>query len=395
MDEKLNYLDQDRIRNFVLSKQHLTPDTAGDDIVQIVSDVGGLHATSSTTPYLSLYARCSKFKKGTLDRELYESRSLGRIRCVRKTIYIHTKDMIPVVWRATANKVTKASKRYMEFQGVTDEIYKDVSKEILMMLSDQEMTASEIKQAVNTEADISSILYYLCDQGLLLRGKPAKGWKDRNYKYCLFSKCFPDVNLERLSESEAITSLVGQYYTSFGPATENDVVWWTGLSKTEVRYALTNLQEKLLEVPIQGGQTSFIILKSDETLIRDMEPPDKPTINLLPTLDPYLMGYKERERYLAEEDSDLVFDRSGNVTSVILVDGKVVGVWDFESGEESFVKLHFFRKIRKEIHDDIYDRAGSLGRFIAGSEVRVRECETMVPLKERTAGSVMSPLKGR
>jgi len=302
--------------------------------------------------------------------------------------------MIPIVWKATTSNVAKASKRYMEFRGVSDEVYEDVSKEILTMLSDHDMTASEIKEVVSMEADISSILYYLCDQGLLLRGKPAKGWKDRNYKYCLFSEYFPDVDLERSSESEAITSLVNQYYTSFGPATENDVVWWTGLGKTKVRYALKNLQDKLLEVPMLGGDRSFIMLKSDEALIRAMEPLDKLTVNLLPTLDPYLMGYKERGRYLAEEDSDLVFDRSGNATSVILVNGKVVGVWDFEGGEESFVKLHIFRKIGKEIFDDIYDRAGSLGRFIAGSEVRIRECESMVPLKERTAGSVMSPLKG-
>jgi len=387
-------MDLDRINHFVLSKQHLTPDSAGDDIVQIVRDVGGLHATSSTTPYLSLLARCPKFKKEDLDRELYESRTLGRIRCVRKTIYIHTKDMIPIVWKATTSKVAKASKRYMEYRGVSDEVYKEVSKKILTMLSDQEMTASEIKEAVSTEADISSILYYLCDQGLLLRGKPAGGWRDRNHKYCLFSEYFPDVDLEKPSESEAITSLIGQYYTSFGPATENDVVWWTGLGKTEVRYALKNLQDKLLEVPMLGGERSLIVLQLDEASIRDMEPPDKPMVNLLPTLDPYLMGYKERGRYLAEEDSDLVFDRSGNATSVILVDGKVIGVWDYEGGEESFVKLHIFRKIGKEIYDDIYNRAGSLGRFIAGSEVRIRECESMVSLKERTAGCFMSPLKG-
>ena len=390
----MNYFDLDRMNHFVLNKQHLTPDSKGDDIVQIIKDVGGLHATNSTTPYLSLYARCSRFKREDLDRELYERRSLGRIRCVRKTIYIHTKDMIPVVWKATTSKVTKASKRYMEFRGVTDEVFKKVSKEILTMLSDHEMTASEIKKAVSTKADISSILYYLCDQGLLLRGKPAGGWKDRNYRYCLFSEYFPDVDLKKPSQSEAITLLVSQYYTSFGPATENDVVWWTGLGKTEVRYALKNLQDQLLEVSMLGGERSLHMLKSDAALIKDMEIPDKPTVNLLPALDPYLMGYKERGRYLAEEDSDLVFDRSGNATSIILVDGKVVGVWDFEGGEESFVQLHIFGKIRKEIQDDIYDRAIGLGRFIAGNEVRIRECESMVSLKVRTAGSFMSPLKG-
>ena len=32
--------------------------------------------------------------------------------------------------------------------------------------------------------------------------------------------------------------------------------------------------------------------------------------------------------------------------------------------------------------------------YMAGEEVRVRECHTMTPLPTRTAGGFMSPLKG-
>jgi dUTPase len=106
------------------------------------------------------------------------------------------------------------------------------------------------------------------------------------------------------------------------------------------------------------------------------------------------MGYKERERYLDQAYNNLVFDRSGNATSAILVDGKVVGVWDFEEDEEPLVKIFLFQEIGKNLRDEIFTQAERLGEFIAEAKVKVKECESMVPLTERTAGSMMSPLKG-
>jgi len=357
-------------------------------------DVGGLHATSSTTPYLSLLARSPRFEKTDLEEELYERRTLGKIRCVRKTIYIHTKDMIAIAFRATASMVVKASRRHMEYRGVSAEEYEAVSRAILDILAGREMTASAIKTALGTQVDVSSILYLMCDQGLLIRGSPDKGWKDKNHNYSLFHAYFPDIDLDKMSEMEAITSLVKQYLVSFGPVKESDIVWWTGLGKTKVRGAMTNLQHLVSKVNLSGVEGDFVMLRSDEALVKDVGLPDVPTVNLLPTLDPYLMGYKERGRYLDEGYHDKVFDRSGNTTSTILVGGKVLGVWDFEGGEDPVVKLFLFRHIGQDALDGISAQAQRLGRFIAGREVRIRECDTMVPLTERTAGSFMSPLRG-
>ena len=53
-------------------------------------------------------------KKQHLDDALYEQRTLGRIRCVRKTIYIHPNAMLPVMFGATKKLVERASRRYAE-----------------------------------------------------------------------------------------------------------------------------------------------------------------------------------------------------------------------------------------------------------------------------------------
>jgi hypothetical protein len=63
------------VNHFVSRKQHLTDDSWTDDIFQIVKDVGGLHATSPTTPYLSMFSRAKDFTREKLDEELYVKRN--------------------------------------------------------------------------------------------------------------------------------------------------------------------------------------------------------------------------------------------------------------------------------------------------------------------------------
>ncbi|UCF62357.1 MAG: AlkZ family DNA glycosylase [Anaerolineaceae bacterium] len=386
-------MDLNSVNLFVLYKQHLSPVSKGEDVVQIVEDVGGLHATSSTTPYLSLYARCSQFEKKDLDLELYDERTLGKVRCVRKTIYIHPKDRIPIVWKATVGQVITESKGFMTGRGVTEEMYDKLSKDILQMLRGRELAAAEIKATLKTDADVSSILYFMCDQGLLIRARPVKGWRDRRHRYGRFDDYFPDLQLGKFEESEAISELVRLYLASFGPASEVDIAWWTGLGKTKVRKALRELEDQLVDVTINEIGEGFFMLQPDKADMEATKLPREPVINLLPYLDPYLMGYKERRRYLDQVHNNLVFDRSGNVTSVILVDGKVVGVWDFEEDKEPLVKIFLFQELGTALRDKIVAEAERMGEFIAEAKVKVKECESMVPLTERTAGSMMSPLK--
>jgi hypothetical protein len=102
------------------------------------------------------------------------------------------------------------------------------------------------------------------------------------------------------------------------------------------------------------------------------------------------MGYKDRERCIDAEHYNFVFDRSGNATSTILVDGEVIGVWDFE---EPVIKIFLFRENKADLAKELRLRAAGLGAFISGRQTEAKKCKSMAPLTHRTAGGVMSPLR--
>lgn len=60
----------EKVNSYLLHKQHLAEDRPNGDLVQTVWDVGGLHATGATAPYLSLWARSSSFAKEHLEEAI-------------------------------------------------------------------------------------------------------------------------------------------------------------------------------------------------------------------------------------------------------------------------------------------------------------------------------------
>ena len=75
------------------------------------------------------------------------------------------------------------------------------------------------------------------------------------------------------------------------------------------------------------------------------------------------MGFpqiKVRKPYLNPNDYDFVFDRSGNVTS-ILMNRKIVGVQAFN---EPFIKIFLFDNDKKSIFKKILHKTMDIGGFI-------------------------------
>lgn len=154
---KMTELDLTAVNNYLLYKQHLLDNSTGD-IVQIVRDIGGLHGTIPKTPYLSLFSRTKNFTKQQLDEELYTKRSLGRIRCVRKTVYVLPKELLSMVFSATQRMVELTSKQYSKYLGVSKKDYTELSTQILKLLKGRGMTEKETKTELGTALNVSAVL---------------------------------------------------------------------------------------------------------------------------------------------------------------------------------------------------------------------------------------------
>jgi len=389
----MDILDLTQVNKLTLEKQHLTEDSKIDDIIQITDDICGLHSTGLTTSYLSLFARTKNFVKTDLETELYNTRTLGRIRGMRKTLFIQTKNMIPIIYSATFNIIEKYFEKYMEFHKVSLKEYQEISKEIMNTLKGKELSAAEIRKELNSKLNIPAIIQLMCDYGLLIRSKPIKDWKDRRNNYALFSDYFPNLDLKEMKEKEAIRELIYKYVRAYGPVTELDISWWTGLTKTKIREALESIESQLNRVKISNLNGTYIIFKEDINQLREIVNSKEPSLVVLPELDPYPMGYKERDRYIDNYNFNKIFDRSGNVTSTILIDGIVIGVWDAEEKPEKVIKFHLFQPIKKDLYDELNFKAQRIGKFYFDKKVPIKECKSMIPLTERTAGGFMTPLK--
>lgn len=388
-----------RLNHFTLARHHLTPATRSDDLVAIARDVGGLHATGTITPYLSLHARTRAFTRDDLDRELYERRTLAKLRCVRTTIYVHPLHAVPFVFRATSELSTRGAERFLEARGVSPAQFQDLAEAIAALLRSgdpahaREMTTAAIKEALHTSLNVSAVLELLCDQGILIRTRPEKSWRDRRQNYALWAAYFPGFDLYAMDEQEATRRLVEHYLAAFGPATQNDVAWWTGLGKLKIRAALADLAGRVAQVAVSGLDGDLVMLRSQLEQMIGTPRPTQPVVNLLPWLDPYVMGYKDRARYLDESDRDMVFDRGGNGTSTIVVSGRAAGVWDVRDDNKPAIKLFLFRPPGRDVREMIEAEAQKMGRFILDREVDLQWCSSMVPLTRQTAGGMMAPLK--
>jgi hypothetical protein len=386
-------IDLNSANKFLLHKQHLTDEAKDADIVQIVRDIYGLHATNATTPYVSLFARARDFTRNKLDDELYVKRTLGKIRCVRTTVHVLPRETIPIAFAATKGMVEPNSEGFLRYTGgVTERQYEDTSREILRILKGKGMSTLQIKKEQGTRLNISIIVNLMCDQGLLMRGQSDKGWKSNAHTYYRFSDYFPGMDLNAVEPSQARERTVRQYLAGYGPATVKDISWWSGFTMTEVRRILHMLAREVAEVEIPELRGTYVMLAEDLAALERARPSGQLAVNLLPALDPYLMGHKEREHYLDYQYYEMVFDRSGNSTSTIMIDGRVAGVWDFSDKPGPTVKVFLFHKLEKKALRMVESRARAIGRFIADKAVAVEMCDRMVPLTQRNAGGFMSPL---
>ena len=103
----------------VLARQHLREDAPATDVVQTARDLVGLHATVAPSPYLQLFTRMPGFTRPVLEHELYERRSLARVRCMRGTLFLLPLDLLPIAWAATRELVLGPSTKYLIAQGLT------------------------------------------------------------------------------------------------------------------------------------------------------------------------------------------------------------------------------------------------------------------------------------
>ncbi len=80
------------------------------------------------------------------------------------------------------------------------------------------------------------------------------------------------------------------------------------------------------------------------------------------------------------------------MTSVILIDGRAAGVWDFAAKPSPRIRLFFFAPPELPARRAAHALATELAGTLAKGPAQLVECDHMTPLTQGTASSYLSPL---
>ncbi len=390
----MSQLTQDQVNYFVAGKQHLLASQKEGSVLAVTRDLVGLHGTVPITPYLSLWARIRGFQRSDLETALHEGRSLVRYICNRRTLHLVAADELAYFYQAYSERhqreTDRGNAKVAVAAGLCDAFKAEavlarLAEQVLARVAEGPATARQIAAAVPelgaqmTYAEGkpyagrfsvgSGLIRALCGSGQLVRARPAGGWRSNSYEYSSLAKWLPQTDLAATDPLAARTWLVRRYLAAFGPATFRDLNWWTGLTKGDIRKALAELAAEVVEIDIAAAKVPHLLLAVDAERLRDFQTPDDPTVFLLPGLDPYIMGYQDRRRFLPAEHQAKVFDRSGNAVATIWVDGRVAGVWGQRPDASVVVGLFESSPAAK---DRIASAAHDLEQFFAGEHVPPR-----------------------
>lgn len=124
-----------------------------------------------------------------------------------------------------------------------------------------------------------------------------------------------------LQRDEALARLTLRYFTSHGPATIQDYVWWSGLTAADAKAGVAMLSAQLANETI-NGKTYW--MRPDLPELRNIAP----ALHILPGFDEYLLGYKDRSDSLDPAHAQKVVPgNNGMFMPTIVSNGRVIGTW--------------------------------------------------------------------
>jgi hypothetical protein len=162
-----------------------------------------------------------------------------------------------------------------------------------------------------------------------------------------------------ISEDEALAELTRRYFTSHGPATLKDFLWWSSLTAARARHGLKLLEKKGLFRLEAGGRTHWM----SEAPARRATAGAR--VHLLQAYDEYSIGYTESRNVLAVAGKPDVPRGAPMHSNLVTRDGQVIGFWrTVPDPEEVLVKVHVARPLDAATRSALEEEVARYGRFL-------------------------------
>jgi hypothetical protein len=330
--------------------------------VDVVRWLGAVQAQEYAAAKWAIGQRMRRATDDAVERAFAEG-SILRTHVLRPTWHFVTPEDIRWMLELTGPRVSATIASYARRVSLDDAAFKRSRKVLATALRDgRHLTRGELRQVLQragipTDGFRAALILMRAELDGLICSGPRAG---KAFTYALLEERVP--KSQALTRDEALMELARRYFTSRGPATLQDFVWWSGLTTADARSGIELAGSELSRHVIEG---SVCWLPSS------MHAVQRPAgaAHLLPVYDEYLVAYKDRS---AVVDSRYC-KRGTNVLfgSAFVVNGRVAGTWKSTRSEhETLVTLSAFTSLTGPARREVDDAARRYGRFL-GQPVRV------------------------
>jgi hypothetical protein len=323
----------------------------------VADAVVALHATDPATVHLAVAARQAGPSTTSVERALYDDRSIVRMLGMRRTVFVVPSDLAPVVQAACTTDIAKRQRSLLvQHLGTADldtgvdlqrwlrEVEEGAFRALAergsatahQLVQDEPRLRTQIVMAAGkpyeSRGNITSrVLFLLAADGRIVRGRPRGSWISSQYHWATMKDWLPG-GLAEVDAAAARIELARRYLAAYGPVTFADLRWWTGWTAGQAKKALAEIGPAEVDL---GGGTGLVLADDLQPVASE---PAAPWVALLPALDPTPMGWSERDWFLGEHRAAL-FDRTGNIGPSVWCAGRVVGGWAQRADGEIAVRL--------------------------------------------------------
>lgn len=300
--------------------------TRGTDVVAVARRLSGVHAQLAASAVAALDLRVAGGATAeSVDEELWGTRRLVKTWAARGTLHLLPAADLPTWIAAMSTRTRETTGSWLRYHGVTAEQMADIIAAVPDVLGGEPLTREELADAIIESTGhkdlrepltqgFGAVLKPLAFRGLLCSGPP----RGRNVTFVAPRRWLDE--WEEVETEPAIDTLTLAYLGTYGPSTPDEFSRWFDLKPALAKKSFARLADRLVEV--EGGA-----LPAD--LLGEVAKKRPATVHLLPAFDPYTVGsLRQLDRVVSGDNSARVSRPQGWISPVLVVDGRIDGVWD-------------------------------------------------------------------
>ena len=288
--------------------------------VEVVRWLGAVQAQDFGAAKWALGLRMLTATDAVIEKAFNEGKIL-RTHVMRPTWHFVAPEDIRWLLQLTGPRVSAQCGQYFRKLELDDPLFKRTNRVLTKALSGGKYLTRAALQTLLVKAGVDAadpirlshiVLRAEVDQ--VVCSGPRIG---KQFTYALFDERVPAT--KPLDRDEALAKLAQRYFTSHGPATLQDFVWWSGLTVKDAQHGIA-LKGHRLEKLVVDKQDYWTVPGAESTQ------PEHPA-HLLPAFDEYTVAYKDRQAFVDQQSMTAM----GLLGPLVIIDGKLVGTWDRKS----------------------------------------------------------------